>query len=223
MTPLEAHTGVKPNLSRLRVFGSRVLCKQPSKRSAKLDHHVYKGILIGFGATDKHVRYIDHDTNQEKLATHVVFDEAHYTSTNRPPGVQLLYNIGMPPEPSTPPVALLESSPFSPYPPITVKPFLKAIPSARRALLPLAEFAPISVTASAAKLNFVWDQSDADVVSLSPDRWDYAYEVTVPLDPHVHSGLHIVDVANKNRVKPFFVYNWYNSSKDTAMALAYAS
>ena len=58
-TPYEMEHGVKPNLSKLRVFGSRVLCKMPGKRSAKLDHHVYKGIFLDYGATDKHIRYID--------------------------------------------------------------------------------------------------------------------------------------------------------------------
>ena len=96
MTPQEPHTGVKPDLSKLRVFGSRVLCKVPGKRTSKLDHHIYKGIFIGYGVTDKHIRYIDSVTSREKTATHAVFDKAHYTSTTRPPGLQLLYSIGMP-------------------------------------------------------------------------------------------------------------------------------
>ena len=98
MTPHEAHTGIKPDLSKLRVFGSRILCKVPGKRTSKLDHHIYKGIFIGYGAMDKHIRYIDSVTSREKTATHAIFDEAHYTSPTRPPGPQLLYSLGMPRE-----------------------------------------------------------------------------------------------------------------------------
>ena len=72
--------GVKPTLSKLRVFGNRVLCKIQGKRSAKLDHHIYKGFFVGYRATDKHIRYYDSVTTQDKIATHAIFDKAHYTS-----------------------------------------------------------------------------------------------------------------------------------------------
>ena len=95
MTPYQAQYGVKPNLSRLCVFDSRVNCKIPGQRRAKLDKHTYDGIFLGYGSTDKHIRYMDVNTLREKLTTHATFDEAHYTSEHKPPGPQLLYNLGI--------------------------------------------------------------------------------------------------------------------------------
>ena len=81
MTPFEAHYQRKPDLSLLQVFGSKVACKIPGLRKACLDKHVYDGIFLGYGATDKHIRYVDVYTNKEKLSLHAVFDEAYYSSS----------------------------------------------------------------------------------------------------------------------------------------------
>ena len=94
-TPYQLYYGVSPNLSHIRVFGSRVYAKIPGKRPAKLDKHVYLGIFLGYGSTAKHIKYIDINTGRLKRASHVTFDEGHYTSTKRPPGAQLLYDIGL--------------------------------------------------------------------------------------------------------------------------------
>ena len=88
--PLEAHTGVKPDLSYLQVLGSRILSKVAGQRRSKLDHRTYMGIFIGYRSTDKNINYIDDITSQEKLATHVVFNKAHYTSTTCPQDAQFL-------------------------------------------------------------------------------------------------------------------------------------
>ena len=99
MTPYEAWHGHKPDLSRLRVFGSRVSVKKTGERSAKLDLHAYHGIFIGYSATDKNIRYIDLDSGVVKTCHHAVFDEAWYTQPRRPPTAQHLYQIGLsPPE-----------------------------------------------------------------------------------------------------------------------------
>ena len=95
-TSYKMEQGVKPDFSKLRVFGCRVLCKILGKGSAKLEHHVYKGIFVGYGATDKHIWYVDSIASQDKIAVHVIFDKAHYTSKIRPPGPQLLYSICLP-------------------------------------------------------------------------------------------------------------------------------
>ena len=95
MTPYEAWHGHKPDLSRLRVFGSRVSVKKTGERSAKLDLHAYHGIFIGYSATDKNIRYIDLDSGIVKTCHHAVFDEAWYTQPRRPPTAQHLYSIGL--------------------------------------------------------------------------------------------------------------------------------
>ena len=40
------------------------------------------------------MKYIDINTGRLKRASHTTFDEGHYNFTKRPPGAQLLYDIG---------------------------------------------------------------------------------------------------------------------------------
>ena len=119
----------------------------------------------------------------------------------RPPRAQLLYDVGMPLELLAPLAEIPSTPPIAPFPVVCTKPLTKPPSTARQALLLPSEFVPVRRSAAAAKINFVWDQSDVDVVSLTPNRWDYAYDVTAPLDPHPHAGLHLVDVADKKRVQ----------------------
>ena len=102
MTPYEAWHGHKPDLSRLRVFGSRVSVKKSGERAAKLDLHAYHGIFIGYSATDKNIRYIDLDSRVVKTCHHAVFDEAWYTQPKHPPTAQHLYSLGLSPPPVSP-------------------------------------------------------------------------------------------------------------------------
>lgn len=57
-TPFEAWHGVKPDLGRLWVFGSRVCVKQTGKCHSKLDCHDFTGIFLGYTATDKNICYV---------------------------------------------------------------------------------------------------------------------------------------------------------------------
>lgn len=66
MTPYDAHYGFKPNLSRLRIFGSRLCCKLHERRHSKLDLHVNDGISLGYGATNKHIFVTSTLTTTEK-------------------------------------------------------------------------------------------------------------------------------------------------------------
>ena len=43
-TPYEALTGTQPDLTNLRIFGSRLFIKKPGHRPAKLDHHTSRRI-----------------------------------------------------------------------------------------------------------------------------------------------------------------------------------
>jgi hypothetical protein len=61
MTPYEAWWDEQPDLSLLKVFGSRVCVKVTGKRRAKLDRHDFNGIFIGYTATDDNIKYIDID------------------------------------------------------------------------------------------------------------------------------------------------------------------
>jgi hypothetical protein len=75
-SPYEAFTGIQPDLSRLKIFGTRIYAKKPGKRSFKLDHHTATGYYLGTTASTKNILYIDKILECIKNATHVIFDEA---------------------------------------------------------------------------------------------------------------------------------------------------
>jgi len=109
-TPFEAWSGKKPDVSRLRIFGSPVIVRLPGPRPAKLDHHTTHGVFLGYTATDYNIHYQDYKTKRIKIATHVTFDEAGYTlpPKERSFGMMELQEIGtpkdttdIPPEPSS--------------------------------------------------------------------------------------------------------------------------
>ena len=75
--PYKVLTGNVPELSKLRIFGSRVYNRKPGKRPAKLDHHTATGIFLGFAATNKNIKYIDEKPGRVKVGTHAIFDEVY--------------------------------------------------------------------------------------------------------------------------------------------------
>ena len=116
-TPFEAWYGRKPNLRHLKMFGSRVCVKQPGKRNAKLDRNDYRGIFLGYTATDLNIRYIDLDSGVVKTSHHASFDEAWYLQPSRPPAAQLLYNLGLVNEEDLSPPAAITPVEVATYPP----------------------------------------------------------------------------------------------------------
>ena len=81
-------------MKHLKSFGSLVSVRIPGKRSEKLDKITFHGIFLGYTATDKIFRYWDINTKRDKTGNSVHFDEAHYTASTRPPGPQILYDLG---------------------------------------------------------------------------------------------------------------------------------
>eukprot|EP00970_Alexandrium_tamarense_P000346 scaffold38_cov244-Alexandrium_tamarense.AAC.5 len=75
------HThGMVSNLvCNIKVFGSRVCVAKPGKRYAKLDRGDYRGIFLGYTATDANVIYLGLDTGVVKSSPSATFDEAWYT------------------------------------------------------------------------------------------------------------------------------------------------
>jgi hypothetical protein len=74
MTPFESYYGQKPDLSSLKVFGSRECVKRSSDRSGKLDRNNFTGIFLGYTATDQNITYLDLDTGTVKRSHHALFD-----------------------------------------------------------------------------------------------------------------------------------------------------
>ena len=95
-TPFYNFTGLKPDLTNLKIFGSKVYARRTGRRPYKLDNHVDTGIFLGYTATDKNYIYVDWDSGRFKIASHVIFDEAHMsTPTSKTPlAAQALQRLG---------------------------------------------------------------------------------------------------------------------------------
>jgi hypothetical protein len=95
-SPYEKFTGHKPTADQFKIFGSKIYSKKPGKRPYKLDHHTASGIFLGFSATHKNIRYLDDRSGRLKLATHVIFDEAHLSSKSKdvPLAAETLQRLG---------------------------------------------------------------------------------------------------------------------------------
>ena len=94
-TPFEGLFGIKPDIGHLKLFGSRVCVKQTGKRRTKLDRHDFKGLFLGYTATDQNIVYLDLNSGLVKRSQHAPFDEAWYLQASRPPAAQLLYDLGV--------------------------------------------------------------------------------------------------------------------------------
>ena len=102
-TPYTALTGVKPNLSNLKIFGSQITVRKPGLCHGKVNSHHYSGIFLRYAKTMKNYVYIDINTNKIKTASHAVFDEAHYSQQSKPRGDQILMGHGYVSNVDTPP------------------------------------------------------------------------------------------------------------------------
>ena len=125
MTPYKAWHGRKPDLSHLKVFGSRVCVCRPGQRRCKLDRHDYTGVFLGYTATDQNIIYLDLTSGLVKTTHHATFDEARYLQQQRPPAAQILYDLGL--EQANPSTVVTETSsdptiPAAAWPPMTALP-----------------------------------------------------------------------------------------------------
>jgi hypothetical protein len=89
-TPFEAYFGIRPDLTLLKLFGSQVCIKRLGSHRSKLDRHNFKGIFLGYMATDQNIVYLDLDSGVVKCSYHAQFDEAWYLQPTRLPASQLL-------------------------------------------------------------------------------------------------------------------------------------
>ena len=108
---------MKPDLSHLKLFGSRVCVKRSGDRSSKLDRNDFTGIFLGFTATDRNILYLDLESGLVKRSHHAQFDKAWYLQSVCPPAAQLLYDLGLEAETDDDPVEVTPTTPV-PWPPI---------------------------------------------------------------------------------------------------------
>jgi hypothetical protein len=75
VTPEEAFTGRKPDISHLRIFGCVAYCHIPAEKRTKLDPTTEKGILVGYSETSKAYRIYIPTTRKTVLRRDVKFEE----------------------------------------------------------------------------------------------------------------------------------------------------
>ena len=98
-TPYEKLTGLKPDLRKLRVFGSRLVARKPGRRSPKISKHSYTGIFLRYAKTMNNLVYLDTTTKKIKTTTYGAFDEAHFSYPDKPPGARILVELGLEEQP----------------------------------------------------------------------------------------------------------------------------
>lgn len=79
VTPYEAWTGEKPDVSHLRVFGCDAYAHIPKDERRKLDAKSRKCILVGYGETTKGYRLFDPERGKVCLSRDVIFNERSYS------------------------------------------------------------------------------------------------------------------------------------------------
>ncbi len=101
ISPYERMNGKKPDLTRLKIFGSKVQIKDSGKRRTKLDSISTTGRFMTYKGTDKIAYVTNEDGTQEKASTHLAFDEAHMSATvnKQPPMAHALQQAGYRKEP----------------------------------------------------------------------------------------------------------------------------
>jgi hypothetical protein len=102
-TPIKEYFGEKPDISSLKLFGSRVWVRRTGARRAKLDRHDFTGIFLGYSASDQNILYLDLELGLVKRSHHARFNEAWYLQPHCPPAAQLLYDLGLEADDSDPP------------------------------------------------------------------------------------------------------------------------
>ena len=98
-TPYEYVNKRKPDLSNVRIFGSHVHFMH-NKRQKKLDRMDRTGRFMTYKGTNKIAYIIDDVTNRERVATHMLFDEAFMSKdpAKHPPMASAIQHSGYRPE-----------------------------------------------------------------------------------------------------------------------------
>ena len=82
MTPIEAWSGVKPNVTHLRVFGSLCFSHIPKDERKKLDFKAQEAIFLGYGLETKGYRLYNLTTQKVFFSRDVIFDEMKFPNKN---------------------------------------------------------------------------------------------------------------------------------------------
>ena len=83
----------KPNLSHLRVSGSRVIVKEHDKRSGKLSDNCIIGTFLRNTGTVRNTYFYDVKTHQTREVRHIEYDETYFHKASAPSYAQRLKHI----------------------------------------------------------------------------------------------------------------------------------
>jgi len=99
-TPFELFLGEKPDLSHIKVFGSKVYSLIPKQRRRKWDDKAKEGVLIGYDGKTKAYRILNPETNQVWISRSVRIIERdeeqsgrHQTSQKEEASTSVNYEI----------------------------------------------------------------------------------------------------------------------------------
>jgi hypothetical protein len=149
-----------------------------------MDYKTATGIFLGYGATTQHIHYYDFVTKHLKMGNHFVYNEAHFASASRPPGAQLLFDLGLRPLLlETPvPVSKLSFAPQRPFPKLAPAIF----PLACYAPLPLLEFlaAPVATTTATLVSTLDVSRSAALTVEFCTDPFGPSFDEPISIQGH---------------------------------------
>ncbi|MCO5584807.1 hypothetical protein L7F22_038739 [Adiantum nelumboides] len=76
LTLKEAYTGIKPNVSTLKVFGCVAYMHFPDEKRRKLDVKSERCVFTGYDMYSKGYRLVNPDTNKIHISRDVIFDES---------------------------------------------------------------------------------------------------------------------------------------------------
>lgn len=79
MTPYEAWTGKKPDLSHIRIFGSKVMMHIPKEKRLKWDMKAKEHILVGYADNVKGYRVYDPENNSITISRDIIIMETKDT------------------------------------------------------------------------------------------------------------------------------------------------
>ncbi len=82
MSRRSSHTGKKPNLNNLRIFGSRVLIKNKKKSLKKLDSKIKEGIFLGYNEENKTFRIWDIERKEVIFSRDITVKESESIDPN---------------------------------------------------------------------------------------------------------------------------------------------
>jgi hypothetical protein len=113
ITPAEAYTGTKLDVSQLQIFGCTAHVHVPEQARSKLSSHSMPCTFLGFAQNRSAFRLIHRPTSKFLESRDIIFDEGGHNNTQPIQPTQCHEHIILEPD-NTPPTSFPDSLPSSP-------------------------------------------------------------------------------------------------------------